>query len=194
MDTESLNTYDAISINRVMGKCMGEYMRKCIIDIETEDLDPTVGRIVCIGVKDVDTEKTVVFFDEESEENMLKNFLEYFHKKMFDEIIGFNVMFDIRFIFSKCLKYNLPANGLFKSRYTDLMHVVKSVKPIWSLNRPGTLEEWSQFLFNQGKIPLPASIAELFKSRRIHEIVKYNEWDVELTYKLWKRVDEILNK
>src|SRR4030065_1709890 len=110
-------------------------MNSCIIDIETEDLDPKEGRIICIGTKDAENGKVTVFFDED-EENMLKDFLGYFHNRNFKEIIGYNILFDIRFIFAKCLRYGLSANGFFSSSITDLMTIMKSVRRIYSYHKP----------------------------------------------------------
>lgn len=58
----------------------------CIIDIETESLDPKEGRIVCIGIKDVVTGKTTVFYHDD-EEKMLKAFLDYYNNRGFAEMI-----------------------------------------------------------------------------------------------------------
>ena len=166
--------------------------KKCIIDIETESLDPKEGRIICIGVKDVDSAKPIVFHDE-NEKQLLEDFLEYFHNKCFNEIIGYNILFDIRFIFARCLKYDLTSNGFFNAKHTDLMHIMKSVKPVWSMNKPGTLDEWSEFLFGAGKYPLSESVKEKFERGKISEIIEYNKRDVEITHLLWKRIQQVLN-
>lgn len=166
--------------------------KKCVIDIETTDLHPTQGRIICIGCKDVDSGRTIVFYDDD-EQQMLADFLDYFHKKNFEEIIGYNVFFDIRFIFGRCMKYELETNGFFSSKYTDLMQIMKSVKPMWSMNRPGTLDEWTEFLFGSGKMRMPDSVCELYKQGKISDIMKYNERDVEITCQLWERIVRVLD-
>jgi len=166
--------------------------KRCVLDIETEDLDPKVGRIICIGVKDVESDKPIVFHDE-SEKQLLEDFLDYFHHKGFNEIIGYNILFDIRYIFARCLKYGLTSNGFFNSNHIDLMHIMKSVKKVYSINKAGTLNEWSEFLFGAGKFPLSESIKEKFKKGKISEIIEYNKRDVEITYLLWKRVQQVLN-
>jgi DNA polymerase elongation subunit (family B) len=165
---------------------------KCIIDIETEDLEPTQGRIVCIGIKDCQTRKTTVFYHDD-EEKMLKVFMEYYKRRVFTEIIGYNVLFDIRFIFAKCLKYGLSANGFFSATFTDLMSIMRSVRRIYCYNKPGTLEEWVEFVFDDGKMPLSDSVGKLYEKGRITDILNYNKRDVELTYRLWERVQKVLN-
>lgn len=166
-------------------------INRCVIDIETTGLHPTEGRIICIGCKDIRTGRIIVFYDED-ERQMLIDFLDYFHKSGFKEIIGYNVLFDIRFIFGRCLKYDLESNGFFKARHTDLMQIMKSVKPVWSMNRPGTLDEWTEFVFGSGKIKLPDSVSDLFEQGKITQIMEYNKRDVEITSKLWDRVRRVL--
>jgi DNA polymerase elongation subunit (family B) len=166
-------------------------MKRCVIDIETEDLSPIEGRIICIGIRDVDNGSTIVFYDKD-EVRMLKDFFDYFGNKCFKEIIGYNVLFDIRFIFARALKHNLDAHGFFTSSYHDLMGIMKSVKNSWSWNRPHTLEEWSQLIFGNGKVELGTSVADLYRKGMIDKIIEYNKQDVEITYNLWKRVEKIL--
>lgn len=165
--------------------------KKCVIDIETESLDPKEGRIICIGVKEIGGGRSVVFYDE-NEEQMLRDFLDYFHNRGFNEIVGYNILFDIRYVFARCLKHDLPSNGFFKASYTDLMHIMKSVKNAWSMNKPGKLGEWSEFLFGSGKIPLSENIREKFERGKIGEIIEYNKRDLEITFMLWERIQKVL--
>lgn len=167
-------------------------MKKCIIDIETESLDPKEGRIICIGIKEIENGESKVFYDE-NEEQLLRRFLDYFHNKGFNEIIGYNILFDLRYIFARCLKYNIYSNGFFRSLHVDLMMIMKSVKNVFSMNRPGTLEEWSQFLFGESKLETGESVPQLFSNGEIQRILDYNLKDVELTYLLWKRIQEVLS-
>lgn len=164
--------------------------RKCVLDIETEALHPVDGGIICIGIMDVDTGKILVFYDTD-EEQMLRDFVDYFSKKGFQEIIGYNVLFDIRYIFARLLKYNINSLGMFRVIFTDLMSIMKSVRSIWSMNRPGTLQEWSAFLFGEGKLVI-TSVADLYQQGLIDRLLAYNKRDVEITYCLWKRITEVL--
>ena len=165
--------------------------KKCVIDIETESLDPKEGRIICIGTLDVENNKSLVFYDDD-EQLLLRRFLDFFHNNNFNEIIGYNLMFDIRYIFARCMKHNIQSNGFFKSEFNDLMHTMKSVRKIWSLNRPGTLEQWSVFLFGKSKRFLSDSVEGKYKAQEIDEIIAYNEQDLQLTFMLWKRIQEVL--
>ena len=164
----------------------------CVIDIETESLGPKEGRIICIGAKDTNGDKTIVFYHDDEKE-MINAFLDYYKRKNFTEIIGYNVLFDIRFIFAKCLRYGLSANGFFSSTFTDIMTIMKSVRRIYSYNKPGTLNEWVEFVFDNGKMPLSDSVENLYKQGKLTEIINYNKQDVEITYRLWKRVQKVFS-
>jgi uncharacterized protein YprB with RNaseH-like and TPR domain len=163
----------------------------CVLDIEASGLEPWDSQLICIGVMNVGTKRIITFYNED-EKQMLIDFLEYFHNKQFNETVGYNLAFDVRFLFAKCLKHSLPANGFFSSTMTDLMWIMKNVRKIYNYNRAGKLEEWVEFLFGTRKIPLCDSIANLYKQRKISEIIQYNKWDVEITYRLWERINKVL--
>ena len=167
-------------------------MKACVLDIEVENKDPKFGRIICIGVKDVNEGKVLVFFDE-NEKVMLEDFLDFFHRAGYRIVIGYNVLFDIRFIFIRCLKYGIVSNGFFSAKVIDLMEYMKSVNKGNTWNKPGTLNEWGEFLFGIGKYPLSESIRKKFWKGKISEIIEYNKRDLELTYMLWKRIQKVLS-
>ncbi len=166
-------------------------MKRCVLDIETTGLEPWKDRIVCIGIRDVDEPKTVVFLDEK-EEALMKRFSAYCERKQFKEVIGYNISFDMRFLFVKCLKYELKAGGLFLSTFTDVMDNMRAVRKMYSYNKPGKLQDWVQFLFGTSKLEKGDAVAKLFENREFTRIIDYNRQDVDLTYQLWKRIQVVL--
>lgn len=167
--------------------------KKCILDIETTSFIPwEKGKIICIGIKDVDSGEVVVFQDE-NEEALLIQFFQYFNKMNFREVIGFNISFDVRFLFSRCLLYSLPARNFFAITHVDLMMILKGVNKGYNFNQPGTLNEWSIYLFGKSKLFENTQIPQLYRQGRIEEIIEYNKNDLELTYKLWQRIKLVLN-
>jgi len=165
--------------------------RKIVLDIETTDLHPAAGQLICVGVKEVDTGITRVFFDR-NEEVMVRRFINYFNKGNFGEVIGFNIMHDVRFLFGKCLRFNIRMGSFYRANYNDLMATLKAVKDLYCTNRPGSLNTWVKFIFNESKMQKNASVPQLFNEGKISTIIQYNRKDVELTCKLWKRVRDVL--
>jgi hypothetical protein len=148
-------------------------MNKCLIDIEVTSFSPWEnGRIIVIGIRNIQTGETKIFSDT-SEETLLMEFLRYYNKLQFQQIIGYNVSHDVRYIFSRCLKYNIPAPMLFNSKQTDIMKILKSVKGGYDYNKPGTLDQWSQYLLNRSKMFCNTDIPSLYEAGRIDEIIKY---------------------
>lgn len=166
--------------------------RKLILDIEAENGDPKTGRILCVGTIDTVRNKTIVFMDE-FEYCMLERFVRYFNYHGFTEIVGFNVTFDMRFLFAKCMKYGIKTGNLFKAKTTDLMQIMKSVNGMPSMNRPGKLGEWGEYLFNTGKLKKACSANQLFRMRRFSDLVDYNKQDLRITRMLLERVEMVLN-
>lgn len=169
-------------------------MKECVIDIETTTFTPwEQGRIICIGVLDVETKKANMFHDQ-SEETLLIRFLRHYKKNQYRLIIGFNISYDLRFLFSRCLKFNIPAPYLFKTKSYDLMLALKSVNPGYNLNKPGTLDEWSKAILGRRKLFSNKQIPEMYFAGRLDDIVEYCENDLDLEYQLWKKISFVLGK
>ncbi|MFH1294774.1 MAG: ribonuclease H-like domain-containing protein [Candidatus Aenigmatarchaeota archaeon] len=166
-------------------------MKSCVIDIETEGIEPWKDRIICIGARSASEGKAVVFFDED-EETALRKFIAFYERGQFNEIIGYNVSFDLRFIFAKCLKYAIPAKALFGSAFTDVMDNVRAVRKMYSYNKPGKLDDWLQFVFGIGKLEKGNSVKDLYDRREFTRIIQYNKQDVDMTFELWKRIGVVL--
>ncbi len=164
---------------------------KCILDIETTSFQPWSGRIICIGVKDISNGEIQVFYDG-NEESLLIQFFRHINKKQYDEIIGYNLAFDMRFIFARCLLYKLPTNGFFNKTHTDIMMTLKNVRKSYNFNQPGTLDDWSKALLGKNKLFDNTKVPELYNQGRLKELIEYNQNDLELTYELWKRIKIVL--
>jgi DNA polymerase elongation subunit (family B) len=169
------------------------HYKKCILDIETTDFFPWSGRIICIGIKDTDT-GAIQIFQDAHEETLIMQFLKYFNKQDYSEIIGFNLPYDLRYIFAKCLQYKLPSHDFFSKQQKDLMMILKNVKGGYNFNKPGTLGDWSKTLLGKKKLFDNLQVPGLYREGRINDIIKYNRNDLELTYELWKRIVFVLEK
>lgn len=163
--------------------------KSMILDIETNAFSPFNGRIIVIGVKDVETEQFISFQDEH-EESMLVKFLGFFNKNKYKNIIGYNIGFDIRFLLGRFLHYKLPASSIYQAKHTDLMKILRGYRGYFSYKRAGTLNDWGQLLTGEGKLKLDQTVPVLYRRNEIDLIKRYNEQDVELTYKIYKIVNK----
>lgn len=166
--------------------------KRCIVDVEMAgcDLWDHKNKIICIGVMDVDAPEEATVFYDDREEQLLLRFLQYFNRKDFKSVIGYNISHDIRALLSRALRYNIPARGLYAANPVDLMMILKGKK--YNFLRPGTLNEWSRYLFSQEKMQTDDCIPVLYKEGKIDQILQYNRCDLQLIYQLWKRVNFVL--
>ena len=165
----------------------------CVIDIECSSFEPWEknSNIICIGVLDTKTQEIKIFYDS-SEEKILLEFIRFFNKNNYNEVIGYNVKFDLRYLLSKLMKYRLPAKNLFKAKVTDIMLLLKSAGNGFSYNKPGKLDQWSKLILGKGKLYDNTEIPSLYKQNKIEEIVRYNSQDLILTFALWERINFVL--
>jgi len=128
--------------------------KELMINIETTDLMPTKGRIYSIALLDLttpDAETQIMVSNDE--EDLIRAFLEWFEGQGFVDLVGYNVSFDYRFIFTKMMKYRIPSKAFKDIELSDVMQIMKQVKEkfVFGFNRPGTLDEWGKMILGMGK-------------------------------------------
>ena len=169
-------------------------MKKCIIDIETSDYLPwTDSTIICIGIMNLTT-RTKHVFHNDNEQDLIRSFTDYFNQRDFTEVIGYNITFDIRFLLSRCLRYQIPAQQLYNAKTTDLLKILSLQTQSDNYNKPGKLGEWSTYLFNKNTLYQNGSIRQLYQQNMIQDIIAHNHRDLELTHQLYQRIIETIGE
>lgn len=166
-------------------------MTEVVIDIETNGLEPYESRIICIVAKDLQREK-LYSFQREDEERMLEDFLQFYGRRNFECIIGYNILFDIRFIFARAILHKINGRGFFRTQYEDLMAVMKQVGYRYSSNNSGGLEDWIKLFFEEEKLMENGSVPEKYEQGKVDEILEYCEQDVDVTARLWHRINSVV--
>lgn len=161
-----------------------------VLDIEATG-KPWNGRIVCLGCKNVKTGELKTFYDS-SEEVLIVNFLKYFNHHQFTHLIGYNLAFDYRTIVARCLRYRIKLNQFQYVRLIDVMTLLKEFKHGRNTMPPGKLNHWANYLLGHGKLQKSGSIRDLMSQGRLLEVLEYNRVDVEITYKIWKRINQVM--
>lgn len=162
--------------------------KSLILDIETTGDKPWESRIFAISFMDpARPEVEPVCMINEKEDELVKDFLEWYEGEGYDDIIGYNVSFDFRFIFAACMRYRLAAKSFFTSTLSDLMQVMKQVqvKFVFGYNKPGKLEEWAMYLLGKKKTLNYKQLLRAWRERELGLIGEYGKNDVRLTYELW---------
>jgi len=151
-------------------------IKSLILDIETTGIMPFNSRIICIGCLDLTTPEEPIIFYDEDETKLLREFLDFFTLNGYTQIIGYNVAFDYRFIFTKAMRFRLSCKEFHDATLLDLCQVLKQVKLefVFNFNRPGKLSEWSEYLLNRRKQLTLQEVLKAWEEKRIQDILLHN--------------------
>jgi hypothetical protein len=150
-------------------------------DLETTGIDVFNSRIILGSFWDLSRPKTemVTFYDED-EETMVAEMLDWINTEMPDIMTGYNTPFDLKFLTSRAILYQLPAKGIFNAKHHEEMEFWgKGVEQSGlTYTNPGTLEDVALFLFHELK---PYAIEACFDAYADGDIMPMfirNRWDV----------------
>ena len=162
--------------------------RSVILNIETTGLSPLDSRIMCIAVLDpAELEVQALQFMEPSEEETVRAFANVFEAEAWTEVIGFNVDFDYRFIFTAMEKYRIQAPKYMAAKLYDVMKVQQTGQPdfVSTLNKTDTLDAWGKSLVGFGKLYPQEEVLIAWEQGNFRKVMDFNENQVVLTYALW---------
>ena len=180
------------------------FKRIVSMDIETVTLDssndkgalnPTAGRIVCIGLLLDDGEGTSeIAFVDEDEKSLIEAFWETVGR--YDLLVGHNILdFDLMFIKQRSWildirpSWNINMKRFYTTEIFDTMQVWSN----WAFGGNGprraiTLNNLAQALRVGEKHGDGADVAELWERRDFEAIKRYCLTDVRLAYKIFCRL------
>lgn len=172
-------------------------MPKIIYDIETTGLEPWNSEIAVISIKHIEKNQTLsIHKKQKTEKQIVEQFLEWVDGHEVTKAIGYNIPFDDRFIFAKALEYKVDASYFFSDQcyHVDLLNYMKTPKNMPNMNKPGGLDDWVVSLFGEEKLEENGDVPGLIEDGELDRVVEYCEKDVELTYRLWKRLRQVLKR
>jgi len=164
-----------------------EAKRPVIVDIETTGLNPWESRIICIAAMDpYDPDNVITFFDLD-EKVMVEEFISWFNSSNYNQLIGYNVTFDHRFVFTTCMRYRIQCPKWADADLWDIMEVMQRVKReyVYGTNKSGSLDNWAQLLLNKKKALDFEGILLAWKQKRYEDIINYCVEDVNMEAELF---------
>jgi len=162
-----------------------------VIDLETTGLNPFTDQIVAIGTwfENFSGPFVMTAENEEAEGDMLEHF--WHSMKNVDLLVGFNIDFDWQFLKLRSLKHGIKIK--YFSRARDARYRRIDIRRILNPDRyaKGRLKDYAIFLGIEFEDETNGyDVPELFAQGNFDEIAKHCSSDVELTYKIWKRLLE----
>lgn len=162
--------------------------KEIMINIETTDLLPWKGRIYSIAYKDLSAiDSEIIVLTNNNEKALIEEFISIFEIGDFKRIVGYNLAFDYRYIFSKLWLYRLQSITLKEAKLRDLMQIMKQVKEefVFGFQKNGTLNDWGKYLFGVGKFGSQETILREYISGNFEYVRAFQERQIELTQGLY---------
>ena len=159
---------------------------ECMYNLETTGLKPFESRIISIAAADYMTGTNVKIFQDENEEKMVTDFINWYRSRGFTKQVIYNAGFDFRFIMAKCMKFGINAPEFLGAEILDLMQVMLKgrVDYLRTLQKSGTLHEWTTYFFGPQDRMSAAEILTAFEAGDYDVINNYNKNQVLRVYML----------
>ena len=166
--------------------------RPLIIDIETTGTDPMDSRLICIGLKDpLKPEQPVQVIMREDEEEMLRYFFQYFKIGGYNALIGYNLVFDYRYLWIKALDYMISCKEYHDAALHDIMQILTQVKEafVYGVLPKSKLNDWAKYLLGMEKTMTIKEMLLAWTQKRYDAIKEYVINDVQIEFYLWALIE-----
>lgn len=165
-------------------------VRACVVDIETTGFNPWESRIICIGAADISDPDNIVVFHDMDEAKMLNAFLTWFNARDMNQIIGYSVAFDYRFIFYKAMQHRIRCGAWSRSTLFDLRQIMAQVKEafVYKPGKSGSLAVNAEALLGEKKLMTGEDVLLAWEQKRINDIIDYCRKDVDIELLLYALV------
>lgn len=186
------------SVSAVKAKPTVEGLGTTVVyDSETTGLTPWDSRLVMGTFWHMAYPKAdMVTFADMDEELLVMEIADYLNTVLPETIVAFNIPFDVQFLASRLIKYQIGCAGLYNAKFYDVQDWCKkgSVKYGGQAQKSGTLEDWALYLFGEAK---PFSIEECFEAYDAGDIVPFyirNRWDVAMEGDMYRLIKYVENQ
>ncbi|MBO8179854.1 MAG: ribonuclease H-like domain-containing protein [Archaeoglobus sp.] len=161
-----------------------------ILDIETTGLNPLEDEIVAVGMR-TPSALEVHTAEDNTERALVEHILLELSRWPNPVLVGYNITgFDLPFLTARGLKHSLPVHVLRDCYRIDLMHIVQ--RYLLTNRRYCKLSEIASFLDIRVEDDVTgADVPELVRQGRWDEVEDHCRKDVETTYRLFRRLQEL---
>jgi len=159
-----------------------------VLDIETTGLRPWNSRIIVIGLKDLkDLKRPEVLFFDLDEEELMKSFVKFIKLIKPTQLVGWNLGFDMKFIFHKLCNYRLELKELQDAKIYDLGDVYRrgTERRIWTFQKLDKLNDVAKALLDREKLLTFRQILNAWKRKDYDLILEHNVNDLQIIADLW---------
>jgi len=164
-----------------------EENRPVVIDVETTGTNPVKSRIICISAAGLDNPDEIVTFYRKDEKEMVREFIDWFENKGYNQIVGYMVGFDFKFIWSRMLRYRIKSKAFYEADLMDLAQILAQGKEafVYGKHKAGKLDDWAKYLLGMQKLMSYDELLKAYEQGRIEDVIEHNRKDVEIELLLY---------
>jgi len=170
--------------------------RGLILNIETDGLKPWENRIIAIGIQDpaFPNDMPTIIMDE-SEEFMIYSLLMVIKEGRYNELIGYGLSFDYRFLLMKYMKYNLDCKEFYDCDLYDLGQAMAQGKfeYVYYAQKQPKLSDIADFFWGYPKPFTDLEMIEYYKLGQLDKVVEFATSQIiriNALYVLFRRIIE----
>ncbi|MEM5882987.1 MAG: ribonuclease H-like domain-containing protein [Candidatus Aenigmatarchaeota archaeon] len=168
------------------------------LDLETSSLHADIGIIIAAGFILSSGKKEIIFTEEpEKEKETIEKALEIIRKNKNETLIIWHSGFDIPFLLTRSIKYNIDASILFEIKILDLYKFAKENLALSTYR----LDEVSRFFGIKKNLSITGkNVQELYfqflknRDKAKKEIIEHCEDDLEALKNIYKKLEVYIRK
>lgn len=167
-----------------------------ILNIETTGLDPFTDRIICVGLQDpIQPLENPFIILLDSEQEMLNALMTVITDGGYNQLVGYGLSFDFRFIFIKAMFYSVPCKEFFNMGLYDLMQAMAQVKMefVYFPQKAPKLTDVATFFWDYPK-PFPdTDMIKYYQSGALDKVLEFASGQITRTlllYLLYRDISE----
>ena len=167
-----------------------------ILNIETLGLNPFKNRIISIGLQDPeDLSAAPLIIMENDEAQMLNKFFAVVKAGGYNELVGYSLSFDYRFILIKAMKHGLTCKEFYNMDLYDLMQVMAQGKQkyVYFPQKPPKLSDVADYFWGYPKPFTDLEMMKYYAAGRYDKVVEFATSQIIRTmalYSLFRYISE----
>lgn len=168
--------------------------KSLVMNIETLGFKPWEDRIITISYQDAADllgAPTVLMIDDEKE--LIKTFYKFWKEGEYNQIIGYNLSFDFRYILVRAMFYAIPSKEFSDASLFDMMEIMQKMRRafVYGSQPTGTLSQWGELFFNYPKPFSDLEMMKYYKEGQFDKVYEFAESQIIRTfglYLLWNTI------
>jgi len=170
--------------------------KRLCLNIETTGFKPWERQIIAIGFQDPltpDKPPTVIINNDEK--TMLKQLFTVIKSGGYNELVGYGLSFDFRFVLIRAMKYDISCKEFYDLKLYDLMQAIAQGKfsYMYYAPKPPSLSDISDFFWGYPKPFTDLEMMKYWKLGQLDKVIEFTSSQISrilALYYLFRKISE----